>query len=269
MLREEGIDSVNVDLSNAFPNELDTGKRGYHHIAKGEIKKLVEPIVRRGTVPVVTGFFGHVKGGIIKGVGRGYTDLTSALTAGALSAKALQVWKESDGVFTGNPTKLDKAKLLSLVTPTEAAELTYFGNEVLHPFTMECAIEDRVPIHILNTFKPTSGGTSIVDGDLEENFDDMIKAREGKYGIIAVCSKKGVPVLNLQSNRQLDSANFYARVFELMAAHNIKADLISTSVANLSVTLHETTPQSRIEGLVADLEEIGVPKIRWNRAIVR
>lgn len=43
-----------------------------------------------------------------------------------------QVWKESDGIFTGNPTKLSNARLVHHVTPREAAELTYFGNEVRH-----------------------------------------------------------------------------------------------------------------------------------------
>lgn len=41
------------------------------------------------------------------------------------------MWKESDGIFTGNPTKLQKARLVNHVTPREAAELTYFGNEVM------------------------------------------------------------------------------------------------------------------------------------------
>lgn len=41
-----------------------------------------------------------------------------------------KVWKESDGIFTGNPTKIPQAKLVHHVTPREAAELTYFGNEV-------------------------------------------------------------------------------------------------------------------------------------------
>lgn len=35
-------------------------------------------------------------------------NLTAALCAGALNGD-LQVWKESDGVFTGNPTKIENA----------------------------------------------------------------------------------------------------------------------------------------------------------------
>ncbi len=265
VLRDRGVKAEYVNLSGAF-QELDTGRRGYQHTAKRVFGGLLKPLLEENTIPVVSGFFGNVNKGIIKGVGRGYTDLTSALCAGAVNADALQVWKESDGVFTGNPTKIDEARLLSLVTPEEASELTYFGNEVLHPFTMECAIEDRVPIHILNTFKPDSGGTAIVEADHEE---ELGKLRGAKcQGIAAVCSKKGIPVINLMSNRLLDSTSFLARVFEKFAQHKVKADLISTSVSNLTVTLHETTPRESIDALLKDLEQYGKADFEENRAIV-
>lgn len=265
VLREEGLRSVNVDLSRAFPDGLDTARRGYQHTAKKVFGGLLQPLVEQGMVPVVSGFFGSVDSGIIKGVGRGYTDLTAALCAGALGADGLQVWKESDGVFTGNPTKIDAAHLLSVVTPEEASELTYFGNEVLHPFTMECAISDNVPIYVLNTFKPESGGTAIIEST-EQQLTEL--RGERCQGIAAVCSKKGIPVLNLMSNRLLDSSSFLATVFELFAKHKVKADLISTSVSNLTVTLHESTDKTAIKALMTELEEFGKVELEEDRAIV-
>jgi aspartate kinase len=54
-------------------------------------------------------------------VGRGYTDLCASLCAVGLDAAELQVWKEVDGIFTADPRKVPKARLLSVVTPEEAA----------------------------------------------------------------------------------------------------------------------------------------------------
>jgi len=88
-------------------------------------------------VPVVTGFFGPVPGSLLRQVGRGYTDLCSALLAVGLEASELQIWKEVDGIFTADPRKVPTARLISVITPDEAAELTYYGSEVVHPFTME------------------------------------------------------------------------------------------------------------------------------------
>lgn len=83
------------------------------------------------------GFFGPVPGSLLHQVGRGYTDLCSALLAVGLDAAELQIWKEVDGIFTADPRKVPTARLISIISPDEAAELTYYGSEVVHPFTME------------------------------------------------------------------------------------------------------------------------------------
>jgi aspartate kinase len=275
ILRDQGIDARYVDLSRLFVQDLNTHKRGYQKQAREALRALIHPIVATGGLPVVSGFFGHVKGGIIHGVGRGYTDLTSALVAGALGARTLQVWKESDGVFTGNPTKIKDASLVGLITPAEAAELTAFGNEVLHPFTMACAIESNVPISILNTFKPTSTGTVISDppNDAKTSMavsidPEVLKSRTSKFGIVAVCSKKNTPVLNLVGNGVLDGPEFLKQLFETLCKHQVKADLVTTSVSQVSIALHETTSMSVIDHLMKDLEEFSVPKLKTERAVV-
>jgi aspartate kinase len=85
----------------------------------------------------ISGFFGAVPGSLLDQTGRGYTDLLSALLAVGVGATELQIWKEVDGIFTADPRKVPTARLLSIISPDEAAELTYYGSEVVHPFTME------------------------------------------------------------------------------------------------------------------------------------
>jgi aspartate kinase len=130
-------------------------------------------------VPVVTGFFGPIPGSLLRQVGRGYTDLLSALLAAALPAAELQIWKEVDGIFTADPRKVPTARLLPVISPEEASELTYYGSEVVHPFTMEQVrraaprrrtdgrlmhsqvIRKKIPIRIKNVENPSGGGTVI------------------------------------------------------------------------------------------------------------
>lgn len=269
VLTSNGVPARNVDLSSVFPTALNTRKVGYQRDARDMIAAAVGPIVEEGVVPVVTGFIGHVDGGIVNSIGRGYSDLTAALTAAGLGASAMQVWKESDGVFTGNPTKIDAARLLAHVTPREAAELTHFGNEVLHPFTMECAMDDNVPIHILNTFKPTGLGTVIRPDEDETAAESEARLEErGKLGITAVVQKKGISVVNLTSNRKIDSTSFLSKVFSSFAEHGVKVDLISTSETNLSLTLHESTSNRSMAALVKDLDTLGTCSLFRDRAIV-
>lgn len=108
------------------------------------------------------GYFGAVPGSLLSQVGRGYTDLCAALCAVGLEALELQIWKEVDGVFTADPRKVSTARLIPSITPEEAAELTYYGSEVIHPFTMEQAIRRKVPIRIKNVENPAGMGTVIL-----------------------------------------------------------------------------------------------------------
>lgn len=86
------------------------------------------------------GFFGPVPGSLLRQVGRGYTDLCAAVLAVGLQASELQIWKEVDGIFTADPRKVLTARVIPIISPEEAAELTYYGSEVVHPFTMEQVI---------------------------------------------------------------------------------------------------------------------------------
>src|ERR1700710_244330 len=116
-------------------------------------------------VPVVTGFFGNVPGSLLDGdIGRGYTDLCAALVAVGLKADELQIWKEVDGIFTADPSKVPTARLLPSITPAEAAELTFYGSEVIHHLTMDQVIHATPPIRIRikNVKNPRGNGTIVV-----------------------------------------------------------------------------------------------------------
>ena len=102
-------------------------------------------ICKRGVLMIALGFFGPVPGSLLRQVGRGYTDLLAALLAAGLGASELQIWKEVDGIFTADPRKVPTARLIPIISPEEAAELTYYGSEVVHPFTMD-QVRDPTPI---------------------------------------------------------------------------------------------------------------------------
>jgi aspartate kinase len=69
---------------------------------------------------------------LIDTVGRGYSDLCAAMCAVGVGAEQFQFWKEVDGIFTADPSKVPSARLLATVTPEEAMELTFYGSEVFN-----------------------------------------------------------------------------------------------------------------------------------------
>jgi aspartate kinase len=100
-------------------------------------------------------------GSLIRSVSRGYTDLCAALCAVALNAEELQIWKEVDGIFTADPRKIKAARLLATVTTEEAAELTYYGSEVIHPLTIQQIDGAGIPLRLKNVMNPQGSGTII------------------------------------------------------------------------------------------------------------
>jgi aspartate kinase len=100
-------------------------------------------------------------GSLIKSVSRGYSDLCAALCAVAVRADELQIWKEVDGIFTADPRKIKNARLLATVTTEEAAELTYYGTEVIHSLTIEQIDSAGISLRLKNVMNPQGAGTII------------------------------------------------------------------------------------------------------------
>ncbi|KAK3604216.1 hypothetical protein CHS0354_002024 [Potamilus streckersoni] len=252
-LNAGGTDAEYIDLSAIVEDNLykDTGKEYYDYVKR----QIAERISRASGVPVLTGFFGYVPEGILKAVGRGYTDLTASLTAAAVSAKELQIWKEVDGIFSADPRKVLNARVLPSVTPAEAAELTYYGSEVIHPFTMEQATGNNIPIRIKNTFNPDGEGT-LVDPRPQEVHS---------HKATAVTAKTGIFVLNINSNRMQKAHGFMHKIFKIFDEHRISIDLISTSEVNVSMTIDKKYNVSKV---AKELEEFGTVNIFKDVAII-
>lgn len=261
ILQDRGLQGRYVNLSKVAPEGIDSA----HPQFNSKLQKLIHPILpkERQTVPVVTGFFGFVFGGIVASVGRGYSDFTAALIASKRRAKELQVWKEVDGIFTADPNKVPKAKVLNHIFPNEAAELTYFGSEVLHPFTMDCAIGGSVPVRIKNTFAPEKPGTVIFPKTGVSA--EIIESRQPNNAAVAATTKSNITVVNIYSNRMLNSPGFMSKVFEIFKKHQVVIDLVSTSEVNISCTVDR---QENLLEMEEDLKKLGEVTLISDRAIL-
>ncbi|MDX2470697.1 MAG: aspartate kinase [SAR324 cluster bacterium] len=253
LLNSLGIDAEFVNLENIIKAQFnDTGIEFCTYVQKEIALRIKACGVK---VPVVTGFFGYVNGGILQSIGRGYTDFTAALLAAGCEAKELQIWKEVDGIYTTDPRKVPNARVLSHITPDEALELTYYGSEVIHPFTMEQVSRAGIPVRIKNTFAPEKPGTMI-----DPSAKPSIKA-----GPTAVTVKKGVTMLSISSNRMIMAYGFMTKVFNIFNKYEIIIDFISTSEINISMTMAEN---QELDAAIEELKELGSVSIKKDIAIL-
>ncbi|KAH6626849.1 Aspartate/glutamate/uridylate kinase [Chaetomium sp. MPI-SDFR-AT-0129] len=273
LLKDRGVDAEHIDLASVLscdsPGRLDS--TFYKRISTAICKKIMACGDR---VPVVTGFFGNVPGGLMDGdIGRGYTDLCASLVAVGLKAEELQIWKEVDGIFTADPTKVPTARLIPYITPAEASELTFYGSEVIHHLTMDQVIKavPPIPIRIKNVKNPRGEGTIVRPDPLLASDQRIQRSRQPSDPSLrkkpkrptAVTVKDKISIINIHSNKRSIAHMFLARVFSILNQHCISVDLISTSEVHVSIAVHTASSEfgnfdHAVEQLRADCGEVSV-----------
>lgn len=241
-LRVQGGEPRIVDLSSVFKFATSFDIRVLAH----HVKKELEVAGYKGQIPVVTGFFGQVN--MLSTFGRGYTDYTAAVVA-ALSAEYtdFEVWKESGGVFTANPTIVQGVRPIERIWTAEAAELTTFGNEVLHPAAVKVLDFHHIETEIKDFNFPLLKGTTITtDHDSLENPPPLVTA---------LCGTKKVKVVNFHSRGDVTDSAFLGRIFGRL--HDIGITPLSSSSNLNSISIAFSTDTEVAAEAMDELNEIG------------
>ena len=135
---------------------------GNARVLREETNRLVQ-VGYNSAVPILVmpGFIASNETGNTTTLGRGGSDYSAALLAGALKADELQIWTDVSGMYTANPKWVAQARPIPVISYEEAMELSHFGAKVLYPPTIQPAMEAGIPIVIKNTFDPEAAGTLI------------------------------------------------------------------------------------------------------------
>jgi aspartate kinase len=110
---------------------------------------------------VCGGFYGSDMNHEVTTLGRGGSDLSAAVIARCVKAERLEIFTDVSGIMSADPRLVKDARTLEDVTYNEASELAIAGAKVLHPRTIAPAVEQNIPVYVLNTFDLTSNGTKI------------------------------------------------------------------------------------------------------------
>ena len=211
-------------------------------------------IVESGVVPVLGGFVGATLQGATTTLGRGGSDYTAALIGAALKVDEIQIWTDVTGVLTADPRVVPEAQTIDRLSYGEAAELAYFGAKVLHPKTIQPAIENSIPVRICNSRLPAEPGTLV--GPQSETSPRTIKA---------IAHKTGVTIVQITSARMLGAYGFLRALFEVFDRHRTAVDVVTTSEVSVSLSLDEV---SALPAIVEELEQLGKVGIEKGRAII-
>jgi aspartate kinase len=223
-----------------------------------ETEKLIqlelENLIEAGEIPVLGGFIAASRSGETTTLGRGGSDYSAALVAASLRARELQIWTDVTGVMTCDPRICEKARTIPVLSYEEAAELAYFGAKVLHPKTIQPAVDYAIPVRVCNTFEPDVVGTMV-----------LAESDEAPNKIKSIAHKKNITILRISSARMLGSYGFMSALFQVFERYRTVIDVISTSEVSVALTLDNT---ASLEQVVNELKRLGEVQIEPNFAVI-
>ncbi|MDB6159773.1 MAG: aspartate kinase [Gammaproteobacteria bacterium] len=199
-------------------------------------------------VVITQGFIASDDDGNTVLLGRGGSDTSGAYFAAKIRAQRLEIWTDVPGMFSANPRSTPTARLLRNLHYDEAQEIATSGAKVLHPRCILPARQYRIPLHVYATHAPQLEGTIL-----------SAEGAEGSAQVKAVCTKKGITLVSLESPGMWHQVGFLADAFQIFKAHGMSIDLVSTSETNVTVSLDpaaNSLDNTLLSALVTDLSRL-------------
>ncbi|CAM4338678.1 bifunctional aspartate kinase/homoserine dehydrogenase I [Gillisia hiemivivida] len=175
---------------------------------------------------VVPGFVANNEQGVPSTLGRGGSDFTAAIFAGALDADKVLIYTDVDGMYTANPSIVSHAYPLKNISYEEAMELSHFGAKVLYPPTLQPLLNKQIEIHIKNTFKPSEIGT-VISKSSKENF----------RWVTGITHIDSIKLLNIEGSGMVGIPGFSKRLFEVLFQEKINVVLITQASSEHSICI--------------------------------
>ena len=191
-----------------------------NHINKSKIIKYL----KKGGIPIITGFQGINNEERITTIGRGGSDASAIMLAKFFKAERCIIYTDVEGVYTTDPNKLKNAKKIKIISYEEMLEMASLGAKVMQPVSIQDARLNRINIEVKSSFKNKLGtlitkrsnisNNKIITGISSTNNDS-------KVTLVGVKDKPGVA----------------ASIFKPLSKNLINVDMV---VQNISANGKET-----------------------------
>lgn len=190
------------------------------------VKRSLLPLIERGVTAIVAGNATADEHGNPTTLGLGGADYLASMIGAAISADEVCIWVGVDGIMTADPNIVPGAKTLPVLSYAEAAELAFSGVRILHPRTIEPAMEKDIPVIVRNAFNLENPGTRIVREP--ERYEGVVKS---------VSVIKDVAMIAVEGASMIGRPGTAARTFGALAREGINILMISQSCSETNISL--------------------------------
>ena len=199
---------------------------GSHKNAKIDFinKRKILDYLKKGGIPIITGFQGINKDERLTTIGRGGSDASAIMLAKFFKAERCVIYTDVEGVYTTDPNKLKKAKKIKVISYEEMLEMASLGAKVMQPVSIQDARLNRINIEVKSSFIKKSGTlitkrSNIINNKIVTGISST--QNDSKVSLIGVRDKPGVA----------------ASIFRPLSKNLINVDMV---VQNISANGKET-----------------------------
>ncbi len=187
-------------------------------------RKKILDYLKKGGIPVVTGFQGININNRITTIGRGGSDASAIAFAKFFKAERCIIYTDVEGVYTTDPNKLRKAKKIKVISYEEMLEMASLGAKVMQPVSIQDARLNRINIEVKSSFKKGTGTLitkrkNIINNKIIAGISST--QNDAKVSLVGVKDKPGIA----------------AKIFKPLSENLINVDMV---VQNISANGKET-----------------------------
>ena len=202
---------------------ITTGKHSHSRITNINKKNIIK-FLKKGGIPIITGFQGINSENRITTTGRGGSDASAIMMAKFLKAEKCIIYTDVDGVYTTDPNLVARAKKIKKISYEEMLEMASLGAKVMQPHSIQDARLNRIDIEVRSSFKNITG--SLITKRKKVSTKNIIRGvsftkNDAKITLVGVKDKPGVA----------------ASIFEPLFKNSINVDMV---VQNISSNKKET-----------------------------
>ena len=194
------------------------GKFGKSRIVSIEKKRILS-YLKKGGIPIVTGFQALNTENRITTLERGGSDSSAIMCAKFFKAEKCIIYTDVEGVYTTDPNLTKKAKKLKIISYEEMLEMSSLGAKVMQPASIQDARLNRINIYVKSSFKK-KGGTLITKKNNIKN-NNVIRGisftkNDAKITLVGIKDQPGVA----------------ASIFKPLFKNSINVDMVVQNISS-------------------------------------
>lgn len=213
-LQEAGYDAVSL---TGWQAGVQTDAKHFNaRIDQIDVRRMQEHMTQ-GQIVVIAGEQGMNTANNITTLGKGGAETTAVAIAAALDAERVEIYTNVDGVYTADPSHIEKARKLQEISYDEMLELSHLGSHILHPRAVELAKKFQIPVIIRSSVVDTVGTLLKEEVEMEKNLIVRGVAFEAD-------------IIRLTIGYDTYSTASLADMFSILAENRINVDIIVQAI---------------------------------------